>query len=602
MNKRPHGQIRRSQVVTTFGPGSMVDLPSHSVLVGGLDSWSGADEEVHETRLVEKLKRLLNLSALKLYAPPPDNEDPTSRQTTGITAWQFPEWFITQDLDEGAGGSRSRLLVPRRALTRGKYVDEDRRKRPVVPVRFVRACPRGHIGDIDWYYFVHRGSKKCRLPLRIEEHGTTGDLMEVVVRCGCGDHRRLSEAAAAQLKSLGPCDGARPWLGLYAREECDQSNRLLVRSASNAYFPQIMSVISLPDRAESLERAVNQVWANFLEYVESLEDLQNERRRKPPVKAALEGFSDEEVFEEIQYRKGQAGQSAVKSVKQAELEVLCASKEEVGNDTPDGTFYARALAPAAWSRPWMKAVERVVLVHRLREVTAQVGFTRFEALSPNVEGELEMGVRSAPLAREVAWLPAVENKGEGFFLSFRKKAIEDWLGKAAVKERHKQLEAGFQSWLADHPGSRRKFPGMPYVLLHSLSHLLIAAVSLECGYPASAIRERVYALPDGYGILLYTGSPDAEGTMGGLVEAGRRVAAHLEAALELGTLCSNDPVCAGHEPSNAHECRYLLGAACHGCLLIAEPSCEQQNDFLDRALVVPTVASPGAEFFEPGAP
>jgi hypothetical protein len=137
-------------------------------------------------------------------------------------------------------------------------------------------------------------------------------------------------------------------------------------------------------------------------------------------------------------------------------------------------------------------------------------------------------------------------------------------------------------------------------MLHSLSHLLITAMSLECGYPASSIRERVYAGSAGCGILLYTGSPDAEGTLGGLVEAGRRIAHHMKEALERGGLCSNDPVCAQHEPHNAHECRFLLGAACHGCLLIAETSCEQKNDFLDRALVVPTVDNLGAEFFKLG--
>jgi hypothetical protein len=88
--------------------------------------------------------------------------------------------------------------------------------------------------------------------------------------------------------------------------------------------------------------------------------------------------------------------------------------------------------------------------------------------------------------------------------------------------------------------------------------------------------------------------------LGGLVEAGRKIAHHLKEALERGRLCSNDPVCAQHEPQNAHERRFLLGAACHGCLLIAETSCEQKNDFLDRALVVPTVENLGAEFFELG--
>ncbi len=42
---------------------------------------------------------------------------------------------------------------------------------------------------------------------------------------------------------------------------------------------------------------------------------------------------------------------------------------------------------------------------------------------------------------------------------------------------------------------------------------------------------------------------------------------------------------------------WLHGAACHGCALVAETSCEMRNDYLDRALVVPTLATAGAAFF-----
>ena len=134
-------------------------------------------------------------------------------------------------------------------------------------------------------------------------------------------------------------------------------------------------------------------------------------------------------------------------------------------------------------------------------------------------------------------------------------------------------------------------------MLHSLSHLLVTAVALECGYSASAIRERVYAGEYGFGILLYTGASGSEGTLGGLVEMGRDIESHLQRALELGRLCSNDPVCSQHDPANRLEERFLHGSACHGCLLIAETSCERRNEFLDRALVVPTVATQNAAFF-----
>jgi Domain of unknown function (DUF1998) len=406
----------------------------------------------------------------------------------------------------------------------------------------------------------------------------------------------MTDAATLAIRALGMCNGARPWLGPYAGESCGELNRLLVRTASNAYFPQVLSVISLPDRDDAIVQAADRVW-DTLQHIERPEDLDNLRKLLPPVEAALSGLSSDQVMEEIRSRKAGGGSHSNKPVKRAELEVLLASKEEIGADVPDGTFYARALPRSRWDGPLTAAIDRVVLVHRLREVSAQLSFTRFEAITPDAEGELELGVQPAALARETSWLPAVENRGEGIFIAFRRDAVDSWRQRAAVLSRGRLLLGGFDRWRADHKHSRREFPGVPYVMLHSLSHLLLTAVALECGYPASSIRERVYASEAGCGILIYTGSPDAEGTLGGLVEAGRRITDHLDAALDAGKLCSNDPVCAEHNPDNEHAPRFLLGAACHGCLLIAETSCEQHNDFLDRALVVPTICDPGAAFF-----
>src|SRR5690606_2898451 len=132
-----------------------------------------------------------------------------------------------------------------------------------------------------------------------------------------------------------------------------------------------------------------------------------------------------------------------------------------------------------------------------------------------------------------------------------------------------------------------------FYMLHSLSHLLINAVALECGYEASSIRERIYcSYPDDppsermAAILLSTGSSGSEGTLGGLVEQGRRLHEHLQRARDMARLCSHDPVCGAHVPLSHGE-RYLHGAACHGCLFVSETSCERFNSYLDRALVVP---------------
>jgi hypothetical protein len=597
---KPHGEIRQSQVVMTFGPGAMLDLPNYSVLVAGLDFWSKGGDEIIEPRLTDKLARLLDVPALRLITPPTEQEDPTA-PSTGIDCFQFPEWFITQDVESitPESSSRSRMLVHRKALSRGKFIDRDRKKRAVVPIRFVRACRCGHIGDIDWYSFVHGGQNDCATKHRqlwIDERGTSGDLTEVWIRCECGNaERSMAQAARLQDRALGRCDGYRPWLGPFTRELCGEPSRLLIRTASNAYFPQKLTVITLPDRDQTVKQAIDAAW-EYLEAVETLEELQYERK-KAKVKAALDGLTDQEAFAEIDFRR-KGGIKEDKTVKVAELETLIASKEELGDDRPNGNFFARALPRTIWESSWMKDIARVVLVHRLREVVAQVGFTRFEAAAPDIEGELEMGVRRATLAREVSWLPAVENKGEGVFIHFKTESIEQWMSRPDVETRGLQLDAGFTCWRDEHQGSHRQFPGMPYFMLHSFSHMLITAVALECGYPASSIRERIYAVPGiGYGVLLYTGTADSEGTLGGLIQVGRRIHEHIHNALEHGELCSNDPVCAQHEPESTHEHRFLHGAACHGCVLIAETSCEQQNDFLDRALVVPTVDNLGTEFF-----
>ena len=239
-----------------------------------------------------------------------------------------------------------------------------------------------------------------------------------------------------------------------------------------------------------------------------------------------------------------------------------------------------------------------MLVHRLREVVALLGFTRLEAVRPDTDGELDLEVERASLAETITWLPAIENRGEGVFLSISADAVRAWLSRPEVLERGHTIESGWRQWCRDRNRGEDGFPGLPYIMLHSLAHILITAISLDCGYPASSLRERVYVGVNGYGILIYTGSSDSDGTLGGLVEAGRRLPDFMKQACADNALCSNDPVCAEHLPDTRLDNRPLHGAACHGCLLIAETSCEQRNDFLDRALVVPTVSLANVAFLD----
>ncbi|MFO0760041.1 MAG: DUF1998 domain-containing protein [Byssovorax sp.] len=604
-------KIRQGQIVSTYGPGSLVDLPDTAVLVAGLEHWSGDAELVPEPRLLANLRRRLKLPMLDLRAPPvPQREDDLG---VGIVACQFPEWFVAQFEIVTKEYGRSRPLLHRRNLVKGRYRADDptgKRKRndwPVVPFRFVQACPNGHVSDINWSALLHGEGHRCSGSLWFDERGTTGDLADLYLRCdGPCKTRAISfqqlGPVSEERSLLGDCRGERLWLGPAAREAClgkegkPHRNKLLIRHASNAYFPLIERAISIPDHDDRVRKAVDAIWDDFLSVAESAADVKRERK-KQRVSQALDGLSDAEVWAECERRqRGDAGEQ--KSLKDVEQNTFLASTEELGHDKPEGDFYARRLRRASAAKGPFAAIERVVLVHRLREVVTQYGFTRFESPIVAIDSEADLGVGVAALAMDTRWLPAVENRGEGVFLALKPDLVQQWTTYDAVKKRAREFLSGLQGTSSQPLTLERALKiHMPYVMLHSLSHLLLTTIALECGYAAASIRERIYVREGAYGILLYTASGDAEGTLGGLVQVGRKMERHLLAALELGRLCSNDPVCAQHDPSHRHESRGAHGAACHGCLLIAEPCCERRNELLDRSLVVPTVAVGDAAFF-----
>lgn len=404
--------------------------------------------------------------------------------------------------------------------------------------------------------------------------------------------RRPSSTRSGHARAPG-----RGWGGMRT-EECNLPSRLLIRTAANAYFAQLLSVLSLPDRGTAVQSAVAELWQD-LQIVDDVGGLAF-LKKKPRIAEALAGFPDDDVLKAIEERK--SGAFVDRPVKQVELDALIAAPEGFGDDVPvDENFHARRLPDTAWRHSSLSdGVEAVIQLHRLREVLALTGFTRFEAVTPDIQGDYESDVERAELALEPEWFPAVENRGEGVFVQLRAEVVVSWLAKEPVKMRLSDLATGHQLWEGRRPAkSERPFPGGPYVLLHTLAHLLIQAVAMRCGYPASSIRERIYSDVGAgrYGLLLYTGSPDADGTLGGLVQQARHVEAHLSHALRAAALCSNDPICAQHSPGESMEERWLHGAACHGCALIAETSCEMRNDYLDRALVVPVLGLGDAAFF-----
>ena len=629
---RPEGEVRHSQLITTYGPGAMVDLPDCSVVIGGLNFWMyGPDqppEEIDEPRLIAKLRQSLNVGSLRLRKPPIHDVGPGGySRLGGIRSPEFPNWFVAQlDQTKEFDGKiyRTRPLVEGARLDKRKFVDADRKAHRVVPVRFVQSCPNGHLSDIDWREFVHHGKTTCRATLWLDEAGAGNDFTEIFVRCSnpaCMEkwnRRQLSEAKQKlkgdedERPALGFCQGHRPWLGPFGKEECDNgkgkggsyANRLLVRSASNAYFPELISAISIPVSIDGVREVISKHLKAF-EKITSAAKLEVWLEDFAPdhIKEHLIETTPALIFQALEaVRGGEAAPEKTEALKRQELRALVGPIDGLRRGTGSSRFEAEQLDLAAKPGWFRQRVNRVLKVHQLREVMALLGFTRLEPVVSQIDGDpLDLGVKRAQIdVKEATWLPAVENLGEGIFLGFERDAIRKWLKSDGAMQHLSKHGDGFKTWNKEHGLTEDKFqwPGGAYLMLHSLAHLLITEAALDCGYGASAIKERIYAFDDiGYGILLYTGGSGSEGSLGGLVGLADRIDELLAMALERAALCSNDPFCASHEPNDGLEKRYAHGAACHGCLLIAETSCERRNEFLDRALVVPTLIQRDAAFF-----
>lgn len=633
MSKRPI--LSQSQLITTFGPGAMIDLPTRSVLVGGLDRWrlSGAYKQIDEPALVRLLERGLRklgrwdkARPLRLLMPPVaarlDGRDPP-----GVDVTIFPTWFVCDRIDTPmiAGQQRrGRRLIKWSELDpvsdRKRFQHDDGKKDDVSPIRFVGACEKGHLQDIDWRRLVHSG-QPCHEPMWLSEEGTSANLADLEIVCGCGQSISLKEVTKPG--RLGTCEGRQPWLDASVHEDCRQDEdptkrtllRLLTRSATNAYFPQVQSVISLPIEADALVALVERHWAS-LSKVPAQSYVDMARSFNPPLGDDLRGYTDQEVWDCIQRVKSQETLAAdAENPKIAEFDLLASGRATIGSNDPSARLHAQTLPRSAWSVPTyhnIGLIRSIVAVHRLREVVCLYGFTRLEPAPTSSDEELEdlqLAVRGAPLSLNADWLPAIEQFGEGIFIQFDADRIQEWLEREDVKKRIDVLIKGWRAHKKKHPYGESTFVGGQYIMIHSVSHALLTEIALDCGYPASSLKERIYAFgpengqPARYGVLIYTASTGAQGTLGGLVANAVRVPDILNEALTRLAVCSNDPVCADHEPGTALDERALHGAACHGCLLIAETSCERRNQFLDRGLLVETMADAGSAFFslpEPG--
>jgi hypothetical protein len=362
----------------------------------------------------------------------------------------------------------------------------------------------------------------------------------------------------------------------------------MLLGASNSWFAVTSSALSLPRATDELGELVDQHWS-ILSQVTSTEVLH--AFRAVGQLEAFKGVDDDAMFAAIADRRDGVETEQDESLKQAEWDLL------IAQSLPRrAVMTARAVEAPVDFKEW---IERVVLVERLREVQALIGFTRVE--SPRDDrgtGTVVKITRGTP-----EWLPAAEVRGEGIFVQLRESAVREWIDQS--ESRAADFLASHTAWCARRGILEPElgFPGLRLVLVHSLAHALMRRLVLESGYSQASIRERLYAaegtaVSDAMaGFLLYTAASDSEGTLGGLVALGERdeLRHHLHAAIRDAELCASDPLCAEHSPDD--DGSTLHGAACHACLFAPETSCELGNRYLDRAALTSLVTGTDGGLF-----
>ncbi|HRJ59435.1 MAG TPA: DUF1998 domain-containing protein [Anaerolineales bacterium] len=612
------GEVRPSQLMFTYGVGALVDLPKVSVIVSGLDDWQLNPEYCHtiaESRLLQAVQfHLPNVE--KMVTPPlvtDDSGDTNPDSPTfyvGVPVATFPRWMVCP---------RCRLLAPLSSnlfkLDASLYHPDQTCYRhtnclkwnepEVLPARFLAACEKGHLDDFHWVEFVHRGKETvCNAPqLRLLELGPSGEARNLEVSCeNCKAKRRMNDAFGIENRAKLPeCTGRRPHLRDHDSERCELPIRTITLGASNTWFPVSLSAIAIPVSADIVMQLVEEKWSilSAVKEISTIEFLRNVGNL-----GRLSQYPDLKIFEAIQAFKNQeinGGTRRTKpDLKTPEWKVFV-EHDSMLNDGEN--FKLRAVLPPSNAKDFLK---QVVLVERLREVTALVGFTRIDSGGEQEDPELDIPTSTAPLSRNApTWVPASEVRGEGIFVEFNEERIQAWLEKKEIQERNALFFEAHKKWCETRgiEDPAKTFPGMRYILLHSFSHALMRQLSLECGYAAASIRERIYSSSPTAdktamaGILIYTSAPDSEGTLGGLVNLGEpeNLGLHIAQALEHAQLCASDPLCAEHAPSQ--HGRTIHGAACHACLFSPETSCERGNRYLDRSTLAKTVEQEFITFF-----
>ena len=582
------GEMRRSSVIMTFSPGAVADMRAEagapvSGVTAGLEDWDRYAplsnnlkyQKITERRLCKKL-------AKKYFRLPPvlDKDAVNPNQTPDESALiliRFPKWLQCPKCDI-MKPARYWAREPGRAYRYCRPCTEDqpgKKKVFVVPVRFVSACENGHLDEFPWSWWVqHRKDCKEKNKLKLTSIGP--GLAGLIVKCQtCGSERSLDGAFGKNaLKGL-TCQGMRPWLG-GSPESCNCSGaegdfRVLQRGASNLFYPVIESALDIPPWTAKLESELGEYWDTLLE-IPILQDRIAFINMTPNLKqiASRNGLTAEGLATKFEEMQQNIENIDVDNLKLDEYRVFTGGLPENHSEFETNN---EPVSPSITN-----CISQVVRVARLREVRVARGFTR---IKPPFDPD---GTEVAALSiKPKEWLPAIEVRGEGIFLQLNINRVSEWEAGLKDNERIKRVsESWRQEWDLRYPEKKLPFEVTPRLLMiHSFAHAIIQQLTLECGYSSASLRERIYTDKDAAGLLIYTATPDSDGTLGGLQRRALQdlLGPTVIAAVKSMEWCSSDPLCITGEIS-APENHSV--ASCHSCLMVPETSCNFITVFWTR--------------------
>jgi hypothetical protein len=624
LNSTSHS-VRASQAVLQYGVGAMVDFPSQTLMTAAPEYWENEVIKIHD----ERLEKALGVSYFGMPAG--------GKGRDGIAYARFPEWYFCPKCRKFQPLSKWIQEYNKIAKENDKIQNRNMAKHLLCPThhielvvaRIITVCEHGHIDDFPWVKWVHAksfgGAKDiCNNPqLEFSTNPVSSEGLEGLrVKCKtCGASATLAgafnEGEFEKIDEKYPgkydftCRGRHPWK--HEKCDCGLYPKVLQRGSSSVYFPVTASSLVIPPYSNILNTMIEEsnLYNDFRISIEqtrkmgkrlSAENMElgiQDTIDEYAEKIAINLGADKKQVKEILKRR--VSHSTEKNYDTSSIAYRAAEFDALsGRATVSGTEYDDfkriSTDISLYNIPFVKEIS---LIEKIREVQVLLGFSRIEPFPASMI-EMHSSKFVSVKEKETKWYPGYNVYGEGIFIEFDEDAINKWRsGNTVLEKRIKTLQDNYDnSFLGSQ--NPRKISGK-FLLLHTISHLLIKQLSFECGYNISSLKERIYCGEEAEGkemaaILIYTASGDSEGTLGGLVRQGYHdtFPGIYKKAIESAVSCSNDPVCS---LSNGQGRDSLNLAACYSCALLPETCCEEFNVFLDRGVIVGTYEHKKLGFF-----